>query len=80
MVAFLTWLLANPVVIAIVGGVVGMLGIGLQQRRAGAKAAEAKQAQARLEARTEADKIDDAVAGMSDAEVLRRQKEWSRKR
>ena len=39
---------------------------------------KAKQAAERLAARTEADKIDQAVAGMSDAEVLKEQARWSR--
>lgn len=32
----------------------------------------------RLAARTEADKVDQAVAGMTDADVLKEQAEWSR--
>lgn len=56
-----------------------LVGVGLQQRRAGAKAEEAKQAQARLEARTEADKIDDAVAGRSPDANRERLKSWSPK-
>jgi hypothetical protein len=42
------------------------------------KCERAKQAQSRLDASTEADKIDDAIAGMSDAEVLKGQAKWSR--
>lgn len=48
-----------PFIIAIVGA----LGWGFHQRRAGAKAEQAKRAAERLKARTEADRIDDAVAG-----------------
>lgn len=58
---------------------VASLGIALWRARAkGAADQKAKQDAERLAARTEADKIDQAVAGMSDAEVLKGQAKWSR--
>lgn len=80
MTAFIAWLLSSPTVIVLGGGIIAALGWGFHQRLAGAKAERSKQAVERLAARSEADKIDDAVAGMSDEEVLRRQAQWSRKR
>lgn len=43
MTAIIAWILANPTVLAIIAGIVGALGFGLQQRRAGAKAERTKQ-------------------------------------
>ena len=43
MTAFIAWLITNPTILAIIGGVVTALGIGWQQRRAGAKAERNKQ-------------------------------------
>mgnify|MGYP003443653548 FL=1 len=78
--AVLAWLLSNPTIIAIIAAVVGALGYGYSQRRAGAAKEKARQDRERLAARSEADKIDQAVAGMTDEEVLREQAKWSRKR
>lgn len=50
----------------------------IKGRLDGAKLERAEQDRERLEARTEADKIDQAVAGMSDEEVLKGQGKWSR--
>ena len=43
MTALIAWLITNPTVIAIVGALLGALGYGIHQRRAGAKAQQAKQ-------------------------------------
>lgn len=65
--------------VALAVAAVGSLGIALWRAKSKAKAEEkAKQDAERLAARTEADKIDQAVAGMSDAEVLKGQSKWSR--
>lgn len=77
--ALLTALLADlwPFLVAIIG----MLGWGLHQRRAGVKAEQAKRAAERLKARTEADRIDDAVAGRdpdANRDELRRWTPWGR--
>lgn len=66
-----------PILVAIVGAI----GWGLHQRRAGAKAEKAKRTAERLKARTEADRIDDAVAGRdpdANREELRQWSPWGR--
>lgn len=75
------WLLSQALPYIIGAGVflLSLVGVGLQQRRAGAQAVRDKQAAERLEARSEADRIDDAVAGMTDEEVKRRQSAWSKR-
>ncbi|CAN7599744.1 ABC transporter permease [Mesorhizobium amorphae] len=78
MSAILAFLLGNKTILGIGAAIIGALGFGFQQRLAGAKAERNKQAVERLAARDEADKIDQAVAGMSDAEVLKEQAKWSR--
>lgn len=52
----------------------------LWARRSGVKAERSKIDRERLDARSEADKIDQAIAGMTDEEVLKEQAKWSRKR
>lgn len=47
-------------------------------RQSGVKAERAKQAADRLQTRTEADKIDDAVAGRSGDENRKRLGKWGR--
>lgn len=78
MSAIIAFLLSNPLVAALIASILGGLGWGVHQRLTGAKLERAKQAADRLEARTESDKIEQAVAGMSDAEVLKGQAKWSR--
>jgi len=75
--AFLATILTDlwPVIVAIVGA----LGWGLHQRRAGAKAEQAKRTAERLKARTEADRIDDAVA-CRDPDANREElRKWSKR-
>ncbi|MBZ9926797.1 hypothetical protein [Mesorhizobium sp. BR1-1-4] len=71
-------LLSNPFILALGAGIVAAGGAWVHGRVSGAKANEAKHDAERLQARTEADKIDQAVAGMTDAEVLKGQAKWSR--
>lgn len=75
------WLLsqAAPYILTAGAALVAVLAAFFKGRSDGRKLEQDALARARLEARTEADKIDDAVAGMSDAEVLERQKQWSRR-
>lgn len=69
-----TWLFAA-------GGVLlALIAVYVKGEVNGSRKAEAKQLRERMEARSEADKIDDAVAGKSDAEVMKEQAQWSRKR
>lgn len=74
--AFLAAILADlwPILVAIVGA----LGWGLHQRRAGAKAEQDKRAAERLKARTEADRIDDAVAGRDPHDNREELRKWSK--
>jgi len=75
--AFLATILTDlwPVIVAIVGA----LGWGLHQRRAGAKAEQAKRTAERLKARTEADRIDDAVAGRDPDANREELRKWSKR-
>lgn len=75
----IAWLLSNPTVIAIIAGIVGALGFGLQQRRAGAKSERVKQARRETEARDVSDEIDDAVAGRVPSDNRDRLKKWGPK-
>lgn len=69
MTALLAWLLSNPTILAIAGAIFGALGYGWQQRRAGAKAERAKQAEREKEARDTAGRIDQQVDAMQPDEV-----------
>ena len=62
-----------------IAAAVGFLGWGVYRERKGAAKERAKQAKERLEARSEADKIDQAIAGMTDEEVIKEQAKWSRR-
>lgn len=75
--AFLATILADlwPILVAIVGA----LGWGLHQRRAGAKAEQAKRMAERMKARTEADRIDDAVAGRDPDTNREELRKWSKR-
>ncbi|TGS47542.1 MULTISPECIES: ABC transporter permease [unclassified Mesorhizobium] len=78
MSAIVAFFLGNPTIVGFGAAFIAAIGWGFHQRLAGASAERAKGAAERLEARTESDKIDQAVAGMSDAEVLKGQAQWSR--
>ena len=79
MTALLLSFLSSPTILAIGAAFIAALGWGFNQRLVGARKERAKQAGERLAARSEADKIDQAVAGMTDDEVLKEQAKWSRK-
>ncbi|MBA3576171.1 MAG: hypothetical protein H0W39_00945 [Sphingomonas sp.] len=82
MTDFLLSLIPGGGLTAILGGIVAALvafGTLLYgAKKAGRNEVKAEQAADRLAARSEADKIDQAVAGMTDAEVMREQAKWSR--
>ena len=65
MTALIAWVLANPTVLAIIAGVVGALGFGLQQRRAGAKSERNRQAAREAHARDIHADIQSDVGSMS---------------
>ncbi len=76
MIAIILGLLAQHIVpvLIVAGGII----LAIWQRRAGAKAAEAKQAKAELRARETADEVEDAIAGRSAGENRERLKRWGR--
>lgn len=78
MASLIAWVLANPTVIAIVGGLVAALGWGVKQRRAGAKAERARQAEAEKRARDMADEVDREIAGLPADQMRERLKKWSK--
>ena len=75
MTALLAWLITNPTILAIIGGVLTVFGIGWQQRRAGAKAERAKQADREKAARGVADSVDRNVDGLTPEQVRDQLKE-----
>ncbi|TPM39568.1 ABC transporter permease [Mesorhizobium sp. B2-3-4] len=78
MAAILAFFLSNPTVIAIGAAIIAALGFGFQQRLAGAKAERNKQAAKEAAAGTEAQAIDDAVAGRAPNDNRERLGKWSK--
>mgnify|MGYP001316436054 CR=1 FL=1 len=78
MTAILAWLLANPTVLAVIGGIAAALGIGFHQRRAGARNARDRQAAGRLDTLTEAQRIDEVIAGRDPDANRKELGKWSR--
>jgi hypothetical protein len=64
MSALLAGLLANPTILAIIAGILGALGWGFSQRRAGAKAERAKQAERETAARDIRDEVQNDIGAM----------------
>lgn len=86
MTALLGFILSNPTVIAIIGGIAAALGWGWKQRHAGAAKERAKQADRdlkaqgeRLEMNREATDQERKAAALSDEEAMRRALEYARK-
>lgn len=66
--------------LAIIGAALaGLAGLWFHGKRSGRKSERAKQDAERRKARTEADKIDQAVAGNSPDENRKKLKRWERK-
>lgn len=63
MSALLAWLLTNPTVLAIGAGFIAVVAAFVKGRLSGAEAERNKQAADQAAARSEAQEIDDAVAG-----------------
>lgn len=78
MSALIAFLLSNQTILTILGVVLGSLGLALHQRRAGAKAERAKQAQAEAEARDVKDEVQNDVGALSSAEARERLGRWSK--
>lgn len=78
MSALLAFFLQNPTILAIMGGVLGALGWGFHQRRAGAKAERAKQVQAEAEARDIKDQVENDIGALPADEARERLRRWSK--
>lgn len=78
MTAVLAWLLSNPTVLAIVGGILAAFGFGWQQRRAGAKAERTKQAQKDTKAIKQHKDIRDETGRLSDTQLDAVNEPWVR--
>lgn len=76
--ALIAFFLSNPTVIAIGAAIIGAIGLAFQQRLAGAKAERNKQAANDAAAATEAQKIDDAVAGRAPGDNRKELGQWSK--
>lgn len=74
--AALNFILGNPTLIAIGAGIIGALGWGIKQKRAGRAEERAKQAAAEHAAKSEAERIEDAVAGRDPDENRERLSRW----
>ena len=78
MAALLSFLVSNPTILAIGGGIIAMLVAWMRGRVSGAAAERTKQAMKDATSATEGQKIDDAVAGRSPDENRGRLARWSR--
>lgn len=67
----------NSIFIAIMGGLFAALIAWMRGRSTGARAERDKQAGERLKARTEADRIEDAIAGRDPDENRKELRKWS---
>lgn len=77
MSAILAWLLSNPTVAALIAAAIAALGIGFQQRRAGAKAERDRQAAGELAARDLRDRVDNDVGALTPEQRREALKRWS---
>lgn len=78
LLTIINWLLSNPTILAIAGAILGALGYGWRQRRAGVKQAEAKQAERDASAISKHKEIRDETGRLSDAELDDRNAPWVR--
>jgi hypothetical protein len=78
MTAILAFFATNPKIIAIMGGIVAAIAWGFRQRLAGASAERAKQAASQSKAVSEAQAIDDAIAGRAPAANREELTKWSK--
>jgi hypothetical protein len=70
--------LANPTVLLILGGIAAAFGWGVKQRRAGAKAERAKQAEREAKARDIADQVDNDIGAMPPEQRREALRKWAR--
>lgn len=76
--ALLIDLVTNPTVIAIVGAILAALGIGVHQRRAGAKAERAKQDKREQKARDISEEVENDIGTIPPSVQRERLSRWSR--
>lgn len=76
MSALITWFLSNPAVLAVIAAVLGGLGWGVAQRRAGAKAERTKQLEERQKARDVADEVDNDIGATPPNKQREEMKTW----
>lgn len=76
MSVIIAWFLSNPTILAIGAAIIGALGFGFQQRRAGAKAEKAKQAAAETKAINSAKQVQDQVDAMKPDDARKELREW----
>lgn len=78
MSALIAWLFTNPTVLAIGAAVIAVVAAWFKGRLSGAQAERNKQAADQAEAASEAQKIDDAVAGRAPAANRTELGKWSK--
>lgn len=78
MSALVLSLLESPTVLAIIAAVIGALGYGLQQRRAGAAKERERQAEREREARDVADQVENDVGALPPDGARKELGRWSR--
>jgi len=78
MTAILGWFISNPTVLTIIAAVVGALGWGWKQRRAGAEAERNKQRDDEMAARDLADEVQNDVGAMPPDAARKELGKWSK--
>lgn len=78
MSALIAFFLSNPTILAIMGGILGALGWGFHQRRAGVKAERAKQAQAEAKARDIKDQVQNDIGALPAGQAREELRKWSK--
>lgn len=76
MSALLSSILSSPTVLAIIAAVIGALGWGWKQRRAGKQAERDRQARERQDARDIADQVDNDVGAIPPDKRREELKKW----
>ncbi len=78
MSAVLAWIFTNPTLLAILAGIIGAFGFGMQQRVAGARREREKRAAEELQARDIADQVDNDIGALPGNKAREELKKWSR--
>lgn len=78
MTAIIAFLLSNPVVLAIVGGIVAAVGAWLKGRSAGVAAERGRQAEAEANARDVSDQVQNDVGALPPDAARKELDRWSK--